>query len=161
MEDTVMEKINDLKGNKGKYHKEALRAWHNIHHRVLNCPSYTNVLICEEWYTYSNFYKWFSNNYVAGWDIDKDIKGGNEYSPSNCLFVPKEVNLLFRNVDTRYDKGVVRNGEGFQAQITIDRKNEKLGTYQTIEQAHAAYEVARTERLKKLSLQYPSLSNII
>lgn len=53
-----MEKINNLKSNKGKYHAEALKAWHNMFYRVQN--RYTNVTICEEWHTYSNFYQWYS-----------------------------------------------------------------------------------------------------
>lgn len=154
-----MEKINNLKSNKGKYHAEALKAWHNMFYRVQN--RYTNVTICEEWHTYSNFYQWYSNNFVPGWDLDKDIKGGMEYSPKNCVFVPREVNLLFRECNTKYAKGVVRNGEGYQAQISIDGTNEKLGTYPTISEASKAYEQARKERLNVLAIKHPTLSTII
>lgn len=156
-----MEKNNDLKGNKGKYHTEALKAWHNMFYRVENNTQYANVTICNEWHSYSNFYKWYSTNYVQGWDLDKDIKGGSEYSPDYCVFVPREVNLLFRSMRTMYGKGVVRNGEGYQAQITIDGKNEKLGTYPTINEATTAYMNAREERLVYLKAKYPTLATII
>ena len=156
-----MDKHNDLKRNKGKYHKEALSAWHNMFHRVENYTQYSNVTICDEWHTYSNFYQWYSTNYVHGWDLDKDIKGGKAYSPDFCVFVPREVNLLFREVNTKYGKGVVQNGNGYQAQITIDGKNEKLGTYPTINEATMAYQKARKERLTVLVVRYPTLSTII
>ena len=156
-----MEKYNDLKNNKGIYHSEALVAWHNMHYRVSNILSYGNVTICSEWYTFSNFYKWFSTNYVENWHLDKDIKGGSEYSPQHCVFVPTEVNQLFRNVSTTYAKGVAKNNDGYQAQITINGVNKKLGTYKTIEEATEAYQVARAERLNELTNQYPTLANII
>ncbi|MFG0515143.1 hypothetical protein [Kluyvera intermedia] len=156
-----MEKNNDLKRNKGKYHKEALSAWHNMFYRVENYTQYTNVTICDEWHNYSYFYKWYSTNYVPEWDLDKDIKGGNEYSSDYCIFVPREVNLLFRRVGTIYGKGVVQNGKGYQAQITIDGKNEKLGTYTTINEASNAYMKAREERLAFLKSKYPMLATII
>lgn len=149
-----MEKYNDLIGNTGIYHKEAINAWHNMHRRIINSSNYSSVSICTEWYTYSNFYNWFSTNYVPGWDMDKDIKGGKTYSPQYCIFVPREVNLLFRNVKTKYGKGVVKNGDGYQAQITINGKNEKLGTYSTISEATNVYTQYRKMYLYNLSVKY-------
>ncbi|HFG3705953.1 TPA: hypothetical protein ACGGM7_000288 [Escherichia coli] len=156
-----MEKNNDLKRNKGKYHKEALKAWHNMFYRVEHSKQYANVTICDEWHSYSYFYQWYSTNYVPEWELDKDIKGGSEYSPYYCVFVPGEVNLLYRDFETKYGKGVVRNGNGYQAQITIDGKNEKLGTYPTINEAVTAYQKAREERIVYLKAKYPTLATII
>ncbi|HBR4060544.1 TPA: hypothetical protein L9U15_005469, partial [Klebsiella pneumoniae] len=82
-------------------------------------------------------------------------------SPQHCVFVPTEVNQLFRNVSTTYAKGVAKNNDGYQAQITINGVNKKLGTYKTIEEATEAYQVARAEKLNELTIQYPTLANII
>ena len=47
--------------------------------------------VCEEWKHFSNFKKWFDENYIEGFDIDKDIliKGNKVYSPEACSFVPR------------------------------------------------------------------------
>jgi hypothetical protein len=42
-------------------------------------------------------------------------------------------------------KGVHRNGSGFQAEITVNYRRWKLGTYRTPEEAHAAYAAAALE----------------
>ena len=156
------EKVNDLKGiRKPELYKQAYSRWSNIHWRVEHDPNYSGVTICTDWYIFSLFYKWYAENYSEGWQIDKDILGGNEYSPNNCIFVPCEVNLLYRDVKTSIQKGVVKNNKGYQSQITIGGINQKLGTFETIEDASRAYETARTERIKALSVQYPQLKSII
>ncbi|WP_202307403.1 hypothetical protein [Dryocola clanedunensis] len=157
-------KINDLIGQKLTDKEKALRVWHNFHSRVLNNSNYANVTICEEWYVFSNFYNWYIDNYVAEWHLDKDILGGDEYSPSNCIFVPREVNQLFRVVPTSLSTGVAVNHKGYQAQATFDKKVHKFGTYPTIEEAHAAYVVGRKSYIYKLSQQYkayPKLSAVL
>jgi len=156
-----MEKNNDLKGQKTKHHKKALNAWHNMHRRVRNDPSYDGVTICDEWYIYSNFYSWYEEHVVDGWHIDKDISGCHKYSPDTCVFVPVEVNMLFRDMKTQFMKGVVSNTQGYQSQISVDGKIKKLGTFDTIEKAHAAYLNARTERLHELVIKYPVLNSIL
>ncbi|MGG7348372.1 hypothetical protein ACQ7CM_24445, partial [Escherichia coli] len=90
------EKRNDLKGQELPHVKQALRVWNNFHSRVRNNINYSTVTICDDWYRFSDFYYWYVENVVDGWHLDKDILGGNEYSPSNCIFVPREVNQLFR-----------------------------------------------------------------
>lgn len=157
-------KTNDLIGKKLTDKDNALRVWNNFHSRVLNNTNYGNVTICEDWYVFSNFYNWYMDNYEAGWHLDKDILGGNEYSPSNCIFVPREVNQLFRKVPTSLSTGVVVNHKGYQAQATFDKKVHKFGTYPTIEEAHAAYVVGRKSYIYKISQQYkafPKLSAVL
>lgn len=64
-------------------------------------PTYKNVTVCEEWHNFQNFAKWFEENYVEGFDLDKDIlvKGNKMYSPETCCFVPQEINALFTKSD--------------------------------------------------------------
>lgn len=59
------------------------------------------VTICEEWKLFSNFRKWYDENYIEGYSIDKDIKGGKIYSPNNCIFVSKEEST--KEVNSRKD----------------------------------------------------------
>lgn len=56
-------------------------------------PTYSGVIVCDEWLRFSNYLKWHNTNHVEGWCIDKDIIGdGTIYSPSSCVFVPKAIN---------------------------------------------------------------------
>lgn len=149
-------KINDLKETRTQYqfYKEAYQHWYNMHYRVDHNKNYTNVSICNEWYAFSNFYDWFEPNYENGWQLDKDLLSGYIYSPSTCLFVPNEVNQLFRTFSTSLMKGVVRNTKGYQAQISINGAVIKLGTYPTVQDAHNQYVLARKQRCLDLSNQY-------
>lgn len=158
------EKTNDLKGQELPSVKEALRVWNNYHSRVRNDRNYSTVTICDEWYLFSNFYYWYIDNVVDGWHLDKDILGGNEYSPDNCIFVPREVNQLFRKVPTSLSTGVVVNHKGYQAQAKFGKRVYKFGTYPTIEEAHAAYFSGRKSYIYKLSQKYkayPKLSAVL
>ena len=49
----------------------------------------SGVIVCEEWRNdFKKFYDWaMANGWEQGLEIDKDIKGGNIYSPENCSIV--------------------------------------------------------------------------
>lgn len=57
-------------------------------------PTYKGTEVCSEWLVFSNFDKWFVENYVCGWELDKDIlsNGVSLYSPATCIFIPQSVN---------------------------------------------------------------------
>ena len=64
-------------------------------------PTYKGCKVCYEWIYFSNFKKWYKDNFYKIEDeqmeLDKDIlnKGNKIYSPKNCIFVPKIINCLF------------------------------------------------------------------
>lgn len=157
-----MIKINDLKDTRTQHqlYKEAKMYWHNMHYRVEHDKNYCNVSICNEWYAFSNFYNWFEPNYKSGWHLDKDLLSGTIYSPTTCLFVPNEVNQLFRTFSTSLMKGVVKNTKGYQAQIKINGVMMKLGTYPTVQEAHNQYVLARKQRCLELSNQYSTFTKL-
>ncbi|NIG74215.1 hypothetical protein F3J34_11465 [Klebsiella sp. Ap-873] len=158
------EKINDLKGQALPCVKEALRVWNNFHSRVRNDSNYSTVTICDDWYLFSNFYYWYVDHFVKDWHLDKDILEGKEYSPDNCIFVPREVNQLFRKVPTSLSTGVVVNHKGFQAQARFNKIMHKFGTFPTVEEAHEAYLIGRKAYIYKLSQKYkayPKLSTVL
>lgn len=163
-----MNKVNDLKGTaiaKTEEYKEIYRKWNNMHIRTKNGKTYQNVTICDEWYTFSNFYHWMMNqDGDLKWDLDKDILGGNEYSPTNCILVPTKVNQLFRTSTNTYGKGVVPNTNGYQAQIVHNHKREPLGTFDTPQEAAAVADARRKQIIANYVLQYsnyPVLSNAL
>jgi len=66
-------------------------------------PTYKGCEVCEEWYNFQNFAKWYYENYYEIKDeemhLDKDIlcKGNKIYSPQTCIIVPERINSLFTN----------------------------------------------------------------
>ena len=62
-------------------------------------PTYIGCTVCIEWNNFQNFAGWFNENYIEGYDLDKDIKvnGNKVYSPVTCLIVtPKENTIKAR-----------------------------------------------------------------
>ena len=73
--------------------------------------AYRDCEVCSEWKDYENFRVWYDKNYVAGYQLDKDIikKGNKVYCPEFCCFVPREINLLIKTRGTsatKYPPGV-------------------------------------------------------
>jgi hypothetical protein len=93
----------------GKY-TLAFTTWSSMINRCYNEKfhqkqhSYEDCIVCEEWKNFQNYAKWFEKNYyeIDGYRIhlDKDIlvKGNKVYSPETCVFVPKKINNLFKEV---------------------------------------------------------------
>lgn len=94
-------------GCKKVKNREAYRCWVHMLHRCYNeirlkqAPAYKGCTVCEEWHNYTNFEKWYEENYYTIDDeimcLDKDIlvKGNRVYSPNTCIFVPTRINTLF------------------------------------------------------------------
>lgn len=122
-------------------------------------PTYFGCSVCPEWLYLSNFKEWFDENYIKGYQLDKDIltKGNKIYSPDTCCFVPREMNsLLIRNQSRRgsYPIGVHRKGSVYIAQI--NRCNERIciGRFDTPESAFHAYKKAKEQYVKELAEKY-------
>lgn len=96
--------INDYDGSikiDGKIITSYL-CWQNMLNRCYDpkCqaknPTYIGCTVCEEWLLFSNFKKFYDENYKSNLQLDKDIlKIGNKiYSPQYCRFVPQYINKL-------------------------------------------------------------------
>lgn len=92
--------VNDLKRKVETQNTKSYNAWTGIIKRCYNKNSEhykyygaKGVTVCEEWKIFSNFKKWYDENYKEGCQIDKDIKGGKVYSLENCVFVSKKDNF--------------------------------------------------------------------
>ena len=61
-------------------------------------PTYIGVTVCKDWHNFQNFSKWFDENHIEGFHMDKDINQrgaeGKEYSPKNCSFVSPKDNYI-------------------------------------------------------------------
>lgn len=128
--------------------------------------NYENVFVCDEWLYFSNFKKWFDENYR--WDLDEigmrleldkdllsiDIDDKNTiYSPKNCVFIPNYINNFIKTKLVSSNKtghtGIVMKKLSksikLEAFITIDRKTRRLGTFNEKSDAIKAYNNAKLE----------------
>lgn len=89
----------------GKYKRNDSKAYHIWKGMLARCyshkkqkrqPTYIGVTVCKEWHNFQNFAKWFYDNYIEGFDLDKDIKQieveNKTYSPDACEFVSRSKN---------------------------------------------------------------------
>lgn len=122
-------------------------------------PAYKECSVCDEWHYFSNFKKWFDDNYIEGYALDKDIlvKGNKVYSPSTCCFVPIEINSLLTNRRNHRNGliGTWKTKRGtFMAHCNEYGKIIHLGTFPTQEEAFNAYKQAKEAHIKDVATQY-------
>lgn len=121
-------------------------------------PEYADCICCEEWFNLQTFSAWFEENYYPikneRVQLDKDIlvKGNRTYSPSTCIFVPQSVNLIFQKKSRKENlpTGITQNSKGFRATYNT----RKLGKFETLEDAEAAYDTAKREHIDELAEHY-------
>ena len=155
--------------------KESYKCWY---HMIRRCyenkdTSYKDCSVCEEWLCYANFEKWYDDNY---WEcgsetmhLDKDIlKHGNRiYSPNNCIFVQKDINMLFvkqKNkrinnlpIGVKLDSSTLtRDKQLYVARIS--KKNKTVTICRTIDPITAfnSYKVEKENYIKEVADEYKS-----
>lgn len=157
--------ISDVEGS---YNTDAYNYWsrmikrcyYNDKKRISN--SYSDCYVCNEWLRFSNFKKWFDNEYISGFELDKDIliKNNKVYSPATCCFLPRGLNALLTKrqscrgclpIGVSFSKS---NDRPYRAYLMDGGKQIWLGHYTTKEDAFAAYKHAKEDRIKRLALRY-------
>lgn len=151
---------------------KAYMAWRNMLKRCydqktfLIRPTYINCSVCEEWHNFQAFKKWFDDNHIEDYVIDKDIllKGNRIYSPDTCCFVPNEVNALFtKRQNKRGDLpiGVLYSDskKRYKVQFTKNAKKTFLGYFPTPEEAFSAYKEAKESYIKEMAAKYKEKIN--
>lgn len=143
----------------------AYRSWHDMMTRgyckklKIKHPSYIGVTVCDDWHYFSKFRKWWVNNHVQGWHLDKDlIKFKNKiYSAETCVFVPQHLNKLI--TDHSLARGKHKIGVGLDNKTgmfksrcwsQITNKRESLGLFKTESEAHAAWLSKKIETVNYL-----------
>lgn len=141
--------------------KAMINRCHDVNH-LSKFPTYKNVSICEEWYNFQNFAKWYEENYPnritdVKFDLDKDWLQQNVefkiYSPSTCIFLPKKVNYFLNKKHSTNKSGYVgvcfdsRNGKWISTiNDFITNKQIRIGIFKSKEDANICY-------LKELNIQ--------
>lgn len=138
--------------------------WRSMMRRCYNSseqrdPSYVDCIVCDEWHNYENFRVWFSENYIDGYALDKDIlvKDNKVYSPEVCCFVPPIINAVFKDtpLDRELPRGIRLSKCGnYEVRLSKYGKVKNVGTYTTIEDAIVAYNQEKTDYLKELAAKF-------
>lgn len=107
-----------------KIHKEAFKCWTYLLYRIFSevehkqRPSTGDLIIYNDWLNFQNFAEWHEQNYITGWELDKDIlvKYNNLYSPQTCCFVPREINTRYPKRHSKSDRVYSNKINKYQAQ---------------------------------------------
>lgn len=128
--------------------------------------AYKGCSISEEWYDFQNFARWYENNHIEEFQIDKDIliKWNKIYSSETCCFVPQEINSLFTKKSSKrgkYPIGVIKRNrkKPYEANINKNGKCLYLGVYLTEEEAFQAYKEAKEKHIKEVADKWKDLIN--
>lgn len=97
--------------------KRAYKAWS---HMIDRCYSESNtsykyygaigVLVDSEWHNFQNYAKWYIENEIEGYVVDKDLLsvGIPVYSKETCIFIPMSINSFLINRKSSSNKtGIV------------------------------------------------------
>lgn len=152
-------------------HTKAYKVWKSMLGRcyydkfLSKYASYKDCSVTEDWHNFQNFAKWFEENYVEGYQLDKDIlfKGNKIYSAEFCIFVPQQINSVFTKCDkSRGDLpiGVSKNGKNFSAKLNKDSGRVYLGSYKTPEEAFKVYKEEKEYHIKSLAVEYAKNNKI-
>lgn len=143
------------------------RYWHHMIKRCYSTffhgsrPTYIDCSVVKEWLSFTFFEKWFRENYIKGYDLDKDIlvPGNRVYGPDTCVFIPQELNKLLIRTTLRgkLPWGVYMNRKRFGAQVTRENQNVKLGTYDTPLEAHKAWQLAKALIIEQFPTTNPRI----
>lgn len=166
--------VNDRKyttGHGGKPTKEYV-LWFTIiqycynpkfqakHHKFIGC------LVSDNFLNYSKFHEWCHDQTGFGkidangrhWHLDKDIlvPDNKIYSENICVFVPKDIMAFFNdrsNARGEWPIGVYfhKPTGKFLAHCNVKGNRQHLGSFNTPEDAHAAYKAFKEALCKELA----------
>jgi hypothetical protein len=112
-------------------------------------PTYIGCKVCEEWRSFMAFRSWMMTQDWQGKALDKDLLGdGKLYSPETCVFVTQAVNNFTTDSGAsrgEWPIGVHKVGNRFQAGISVNCKRKHLGYFDTPEEAHQAWRIAKQD----------------
>lgn len=143
--------------------------WENMFARCYNKkeliknPTYKECIVCESWFNFQNFAKWYEEQIWTDESIlspDKDIlnKGNKIYSPETVLLVDQRINTLFIKADSTRNHaiGTYLNKQGkYTAQCnTGNNTNRNLGSYDTEIEAFYVYKNAKENYIKQVADEY-------
>ena len=125
-------------------------------------PTYKDCYVCDEWLSFESFRSWMAQQDWQGMHLDKDIiKYNNKmYSPENCCFISRELNLLLTNCKKSKKElplGVQKNSReiGFRVQMSYRGNPIYLGLFNTVKEASNAYINKKAEIILTAADKHP------
>lgn len=113
-------------------------------------PTYKDVKVDNDWMNLQQFGIWYDNNYIDGYQLDKDLlsTASKLYSPNTCLFIPHELNLFLTNIKSSNTSGYTgacfdKSSGKWASSINISGKKKHLGLFSSKEKASEIYIEAR------------------
>lgn len=154
----------------GKYTRESnlhsTQTWYSMLTRCYGSRylrTYKDCTVHPDWHNFQNFAKWYEENYIENYHLDKDIlvPGNKVYGPDTCCFVPVIINCQFRESrKTKYGKGIVKRGNVFQVYLGKNNTPTYVGSSLCIDEASNIYNNARNKYLSELADRYKDRLNI-
>lgn len=145
------------------------RSYHNWRDMIKRCyspaasktdPTYKDVTVCSDWLCFSEYEKWYEDNYVVGWELDKDLTvvGNKLYSPDTCVFVPVRINNLIGNknlVRKTLPVGVSyhRRDKIYNAKCNVGKVLVHLGDYDCPEEARRVYVSYKSKHIQSVATE--------
>lgn len=139
------------------------RAWSGMIYRgyseILKArrPTYEKCSVKEDWRVFSKFLGWSLDNYVAGWEVDKDILlvGNKEYSESACCYVPIYINTLLKQKQRRGNSvlGVWKQKERISPYKVVCG-GKFLGYFSTEQEAHKTWQWEKASQIEETLAKY-------
>lgn len=150
-----MDGLCDVINKKGD--KKSYQLWYAMLERCKRYNAYKNVVVCEEWKTFSNFKKWHDANYIEGYALDKDLfsNGSKIYSPDTCCYLPVGLNTLLglsKKQNNGLPLGVYKSNTKscrYRVHLMHNRKRIHVGSFSTEEEAFAAYKSKKEDLIKQ------------
>ena len=109
-------------------------------------PTYINCSVSKEWIYLSNFREWFNENYIEGYQLDKDLlfPGNKVYGPDTCVFIPGNINSLFIFSNSKRGKYLLgvyfsKTNNKFRAQCFNGKGKRTTKTFKDQTEAHFWY----------------------
>lgn len=98
--------------------------------------------------------KWFEENYVEGYALDKDLlsRGAKVYSAETCCYIPPEINSAL--VHSSSNMGVHENHNKFETIVNRYGKRCFMGSFNTRAEAVNAYIKGKIAYIKELGEVY-------
>lgn len=145
-------------------YKRAYTCWSSMFRRCYSenwlekRPTYSKTEVCDEWCVFENFLAWYEENYVEGWQLDKDVLGGSSlYSPETCCFLPHCLNSFL----TKREAGVMWNKGRYVMQMHDSGTGSHVRKYfNCYEKAKRFYYESKKAKAESLILQYNICSPI-
>jgi len=131
--------------------------------------TYHDCVVCNEWLHLKNFEDWFIEQVVQEeWELDKDllIKGNKIYSPTTCVFLPREINAFLtsrKNHRGEWPIGVTYHSRIGKWQATCNTNGwtePYIGVYTSPNEAFLAYKEVKERYAKHLAEKWSGVIDV-